>query len=92
MEYEKIDEALLPFHNYVTALFDIEASAGSKEIGVKMEIDEVSIEMPVQMDIIVGDDGRITIGVSPPLHYIATTVQPVFHRITATSVLTKEDK
>jgi hypothetical protein len=92
MDYEKIDEALMPVHNYVTVLFDIEASAGDEEWGVKMEIDEVSIDMPVQMDIIVSDDGQVTIGVSPPLHYVATGIEPVFHRISVRSVLTKEHK
>ena len=80
-KYNKIDEALVPFHEHINAMLDIEGYIKNDDAGCSSMIEEVGIESPVQLDIIVDDEGKVTIGSSPPLYYVDTAVQPIFHSI-----------
>ena len=46
--------------------------------------EDVEMSIPIQLDLHVNDDGRVTIGGSPPLFYVDTTVMPVFHQLKVT--------
>jgi hypothetical protein len=89
--YEKIDEALLPFNEHIHDMLSIEGEAYDEEKGIRMQINEVGIESPLQLDIIVDDDGKVTLGSSPPLYYFETGVMPVFHRLTIRAVIDHEN-
>jgi len=83
-EHENIDEAMLPFSELVEELASIEAQAGSKQMGVIMEIERLKAGLPLQLDLLTDENGRVVLGGSPPLYYVETTFLPVFHSITYT--------
>lgn len=79
--YNDIDEALVPFHEHIDGMLEIEGEVYDKKEEIRMRIYEVGIESPVQLDLIVDENGKVTIGSSPPLYYVETGVMPVFHSI-----------
>jgi hypothetical protein len=85
MNYDKLDEAMMPLNNFVEQITEIDGYVKDKEKGINMHINRITVQMPVEMDIIVGENGEVTIGSSPPLYYVETTILPVFHNITITS-------
>lgn len=91
MEDEKtIDPALLPFHEYMKDMCDVNGQILDVAAGVKMEVTAIETEMPLQLEIIVDEMGKITFGASPPVYYVDTGIQPVFHHLRATIVNEKE--
>ena len=76
-----IDESLLPFAQMVEQLSNLEGKIGTKEMGVAMEIEEAELALPLQMEILVDQFGQVTLGASPPLYYVETSVMPVFQNI-----------
>ena len=91
MNYNKIDEAMLPFFEYVQKISILnEGSFTDKDqFGFSMNIESVHIEMPFEMDIDTDENGQVTIGVSPPMYYVATSIEPVFHSLKVTMELTE---
>lgn len=80
MDYSKIDEAMLPFFEYVQKLSEFEKSSFTdEEKSFTISIESVSVETPFELDIQMDEDGKLIIGASPPLYYVQTTVTPVFH-------------
>ena len=78
----EIDELLLPMHQYIQELINLQSS-------VIMDIDEqiqlypeqMSIEMPLEMQIDGLPDQKVIIGAAPPIYYANTSIQPVYHSI-----------
>ncbi len=85
--YKDIDEALVPFHEHVNGMLAIEGEVYDDENGVRMNIYEVDIESPLQLDVIVNEAGEVIIGSSPPLYYMETGVMPVFHGLRIRAVV-----
>lgn len=74
-----IDEAMLPLGE----LFEQCCDQPDHLINDICEMKLTSIEMgfPMQLDLLVDDDGRVSLGGSPPLVYVETSFDPVFHQI-----------
>lgn len=89
--YDKIDEAMLPFHQHIEDMLEIDGEALDEEKGIKMQIEEVGIESPVQLEIVIDDDGKIVVGSSPPLYYLSTGIMPVFHKLTLRAVAVQQN-
>jgi hypothetical protein len=83
-----IDEALLPMYQHLQGFVDINGVISDDFAGVKMELEEVEIESPIQLQIIVQENGAVTLGSSPPVYYVETGVMPVFHQIKVKAVKT----
>lgn len=79
--YEEIDEALVPMHEHLAAMLEVDGLAIDEENAMQMQISEISIESPLQLDIITGTGNEMVIGSSPPLYYMETGILPVFHSI-----------
>jgi hypothetical protein len=80
--YEAIDEAMVPMHEQIVAMLEITEGQLETDVeGFRMQLESVGVELPVQLDVIVNDDGEVVIGSSPPLYYLETGVLPVFHHI-----------
>ena len=77
MEEEEIDEALLPLHRFIADL--VEAGLGLESDGVRMGIESLGIEMPLTLDVVMQQDGRLAIGAAPPLYYFETSLAQVHH-------------
>jgi hypothetical protein len=76
-----IDQELLPLAEIVYALSEIEGAVGDDAWGMKMSVDEIEIDMPLEFDIMTDDNGKIVLGGSPPTQTIETSFMPVFHRV-----------
>ena len=79
-----LDEAFLPWADFIEASSDVEGAVADPGKGVAMTVERAEINMPVELDIVVDDDGRVEIGAIPPLYYVETSVMPVFHQVTLT--------
>jgi hypothetical protein len=89
--YNEIDEALLPFHQHINEMLVIDGEVYDKSKEIRMSIYEVDIDSPVQLDVIVNEYGQVVVGSSPPLYYLDTGIQPVFHNIRLRAVATEPD-
>lgn len=88
INHDSIDEALLPFHSFAAALSEFDGFAIDQEAGFNMNIEEVIMEMPLLVDVVDNDDGSLTLGAAPPLYYLATGVDSVYHQIKLTVTVT----
>ncbi len=73
--YDDLDEALVPLHQHLALMvpgaLDARWSDESGRHGARFVPETVSIEMPIELDILPGEDG-IALGSSPPLYYVST--------------------
>lgn len=84
MDETRIDEAYLSFSEFVVAASEIDGAIADPGKGVAMEVEQATLGMPVEMDVVVDDDGSVAIGTIPPLYYLETSMMPVFHQVTLT--------
>lgn len=76
-----VDEAMLEMGDFVAQMSDIEGLLVSEEEAMVMQAEKVSLDIPIQLDLRVQEDGTVVIGTSPPLYYVETTIMPVFHQM-----------
>jgi hypothetical protein len=79
-----IDEAMLAMSEFVAQMTEVDGYLFDEEWQVATRLEDVEMSIPIQLDLHVNDDGRVTIGGSPPLFYVDTTVMPVFHQLKVT--------
>lgn len=79
---EWMDEELVPFAIFVDAMSvaSLASISGSEHLP-SMWVERLEIELPFEMDVLVGSDGRVRLAGSPPTQYTETTFMPVFHKI-----------
>ena len=76
-----MDETFLPFHEIIEKLSSFKGEINDEENGIRSYIYEFEIDTPVELDILTDENGRVQIGVIPPLYRINTTFRPSYHRI-----------
>jgi hypothetical protein len=76
-----IDEAFSFLGENVAAFTDLIGEIVDHDAGVRMQIEELSIETPVELDVRVDEAGAVHLGCAPPLYAVEATVEPVFHRL-----------
>jgi hypothetical protein len=47
----------------------------------RMRIERVTLDLPVEIEVVVDATGDVCLGSSPPTQHIATTIMPVLHRL-----------
>lgn len=86
-----VDPALAPFAVLVETL-SVPAELEESESGEEtMWLQRIGIDLPFEMDVLVGDEGTVRLAGGPPTQYTETTVMPVFHRLRLTVVTEKSD-
>lgn len=83
-ETKVIDEAMLEMSGFIDEMTDLDVYLVAEEEDFAMYAEKVTLDLPVQLDIGVLDDGQVVIGSSPPLYYVETTIMPVFHQLKVT--------
>ncbi|EWY41500.1 hypothetical protein N825_27685 [Skermanella stibiiresistens SB22] len=78
------DGALASFGDLAADLAVFAETLEDEEAGVAMSIDRMTIDLPVELEVRVGEDGRVALGSEPPTQYTDTSVMPVFHRLRIT--------
>lgn len=76
-----LDETMLEWSEFISQMTEVDGYLADVEMGTSMQLEKVEMSMPVQLELHVGEDGRVIIGGSPPLYYVDTTVLPVFHQL-----------
>jgi hypothetical protein len=66
---------------FVAQMTDVEGYLVDHEMRTAMQLEHVELSIPVQIDLLVNEDGTVVIGSSPPLYYADTTILPVFHQL-----------
>lgn len=77
-----MDEAFISFGEIVDKLLSIPGDFTDEENGVHSYIYEIEIGTPVELDISVDDNGKVTIGSIPPMYRVSTSFLPSYHSIT----------
>lgn len=77
------DWSLPPIAALVAGLADIDETAEELSAG-SLSIDELSVASPMELEVLVDDDGTLRLTGSTPTQWTETTVLPVFHAIRLT--------
>jgi hypothetical protein len=87
-----IDFAFMPVFKHINALMNIEEASFSDDLkGFRLYMDEIIVEMPVEIDLGVDENGVVHIGSTPPIYYANTSILPVFHNLKVTIKEEKEE-
>lgn len=82
-----IDEALLPVSDlikeFVNPLRVIEPSH-DPQTGYRLYADQVTISMPMEMDMFGETDEQVSLGAAPPLYHYQTSYEPALHQLKMT--------
>lgn len=78
------DGALAPFGDFAADLAVFAETLEDADAGVSLAVDGMTIDLPVELEVLVDGDGRVRLGGEPPTQFTATSVMPVFHRMRIT--------
>ena len=76
-----LDDHLHPFDTLVRGVSDLDAGLRDTAAGVAMAVERVVVDLPVEVWVDVGDDGRVTLRGAPPTQHVATTWMPTLHQL-----------
>ena len=76
-----IDEAMMSFQEMVNELVEPVDEILDEENGVLMGISKISLDMPIQLDVAVDENGKVQLGATPPLYHVETSFGSVFHQL-----------
>lgn len=79
--YPQIDEALAPVADFVQELVGISGEMVNKDHGMRMYVESLDISTPIEMDVLVSENGEVVLGSAPPTQTVETSFMPVFHQI-----------
>ncbi len=75
------DSLLMPFSQLIHDLVDYNKHLEEPILGQVMTVEQVKLDMPVEINIAVDDQGKVTLNGSPPTQRTETTILPVFHQL-----------
>jgi hypothetical protein len=81
-----MDPAFLAFTDALAQMLDIRGEIVDDEVGVRSHIMQLSIELPIELDVSRDESGALVLGSAPPIYYVDTTYRPSYHRIRVTAV------
>lgn len=87
---QDLDEILIPFADMVQQLVDYGEPLEDTSSHQAMMIERVKVEMPVEIKVLVDEDGKATLKSHAPTQSTETTIMPVFHRMKLTVELEDE--
>ncbi len=76
-----IDEAFAVIAANIIAYVDVAGVIEDEDAGIRMSIEELSIETPIELDVRVTADGAVIIGCAPPIYPVERTIEPVLHTL-----------
>lgn len=72
-----------------TALLELlqpfEADMSDADAGVRLTLTECEIETPLELSVAKNAEGKLAVGVSPPMYHVDTTFKPSYHRVRLTA-------
>ncbi|MFG6107474.1 hypothetical protein U2F10_34915 [Leptothoe sp. EHU-05/26/07-4] len=79
-QFEELDP-LLPLADLIPTLADYEKQRVDPDTGQVLTVEEIKLDMPVELRVIVDEAGQVTLKGAPPTQRTATTVLPMFHQM-----------
>jgi hypothetical protein len=76
-----MDEAFLPFNQMIDKLSSLDAEIYDEHNGIHLFIERFEIDTPVELDIVTDEQGKVHIGIVPPLYRVETSYQPSYHSL-----------
>ncbi len=76
------------FAGTIQQLADLTDRLEDPGTGQTLEIEQVKVNLPIELNVSITDEDTITLFSSPPTQTVETTVLPVFHRMKLTIVAT----
>jgi hypothetical protein len=74
-------EWLQPFEAVFTGAADLDVGLVEPALGLGMRMERAAIDTPIELDVLVEDDGTVSLVGAPPTQHVETTYMPVFHHI-----------
>jgi hypothetical protein len=84
-----IDEAMMGLSEMVADMITPFDTEKNMEEGLEVSLVGIHLDMPVQLQVAVGEDEKVSLGITPPLYKIETSFNPVFHQIRFTCEIHK---
>ena len=78
---QSIDEAFMPVQEMVSIFLQPFEGFRDEEHGVAMGIEKLSMDIPIQLEVVTNEDRSVAIGATPPLYKLDTSFSPVFHQL-----------
>ena len=78
---ETIDESMMSLSEMVGDLVEPFEPEQDEQQTISMSLLSVHLDMPVQLQVAVSEEGKVILGITPPLYKIPTSFEPVFHQI-----------
>ena len=72
---------LQPFETVFAGIADLDAGLFDPSLGVGMYMERAAVDTPIEVDVLVDEDGGVTLVGAPPTQHVETTYMPVFHKI-----------
>jgi len=85
-----MDEAFLPLSQMMTDLASFSGEEVDPEAGVRSYIHAFTVESPIELDVFRDEEGRLRLGITPPIYRVNTTFRPTFHNLRFSAVLAEE--
>jgi hypothetical protein len=86
-----MDSAFISFGQIIEKVLDIKGNINDEDNGIHFYIDEIEIGTPVELDIVVDENGKVTIWAIPPLYRVDSSFRPSYHNITLKAKTHLED-
>ena len=84
------NEVLISFADMMQQLVDYGEPLEDPLSERTMAIEKVKVEMPVEIKVLVDDDGQASLKSNAPTQSTETTIMPVFHRLKLTVELDRD--
>ena len=75
------EDIQISFSKTIQQLTDLTDRLEDSESGYALEIEQVNVDLPIELNVSVDDDGAVTLHGSAPTQSTRTTFLPVFHRM-----------
>jgi hypothetical protein len=87
----RVDEAFLPLAELLPGLLPSLPDLYNADAGMRSRVTGVDLETPVELDVVVSDNGSVRVGATPPIYHLETSTLPVFHAIRIVAVRGEKD-
>jgi hypothetical protein len=84
-----VDESMMSLSDMVEDMIEPFDTDKNLEEGLAVSLVGIHLDMPVQLQVAVGEDEKVSLGITPPLYKIETSFNPVFHQIRFTCEIHK---
>lgn len=74
-----MDEAFLPLDEILAGMLSFESDFTDDEEGVHSYVSMCEIESPIELEVRTDESGIVSIGSTPPIYYVDTSLRPSFH-------------